>query len=498
MAVLPIGAVLDANPMIAPGERRVSAISDVTAAKAAEEKIRRSENEYQQIIDAIPQQIAALSPDGKLLYVNRSLLEYSGIRVDDLAEGTSRFFCPDDLERIEEERRRGLEAGMPFELETRARRHDGQYRWYLIQYKPLRDEEGRVARWYATGTDIDDRKRAEEQIKNENQALRAEVSSASMFEEIVGLSKAIKTVVQQVARVAPTDSTVLITGETGTGKELVARAIHKRSARSARPFVAVNCAAIPASLVASELFGHERGAFTGALQRRQGKFELADGGTIFLDEVGELPPDTQVALLRVLQEREVERVGGSRPIRVNVRVIAATNRDPQSAIAERAFRSDLFYRLNVFPIEMPPLRERPTDIPLLVEYFVHRFSKRAGKKITGISSKTLELLQLYPWPGNIRELQNVIERAVIVSDGERLAVDARWIAGRSTQSPVSEQSLGDALVARERAMIEAALAETKGRVSGPSGAAVRLGLPRSTLESKIRALSLNKHSFKTH
>ena len=389
---------------------------------------------------------------------------------------------------------------MPFELETRVRRHDGQYRWYLIQYKPLRDEEGRVARWYATGTDIDDRKRAEEQMKSENQALRNEISSASMFEEIVGLSKAIKTVVQAVARVAPTDSTVLITGETGTGKELVARAVHKRSARSARPFVAVNCAAIPASLVASELFGHERGAFTGALQRRQGKFELADKGTIFLDEVGELPSDAQVALLRVLQEREVERVGGSRPIPVDVRVIAATNRDLQAAIAERAFRSDLFYRLNVFPVEMPPLRERPADIRLLVEYFVHRLSKRAGKKITGISNETLDLLESYPWPGNIRELQNVIERAVIVSDGERLTVDSRWLAGRSTQSPESKPPLGDALVARERerATIEAALAEAKGRVSGPSGAAAKLGIPRSTLESKIRSLGLNKHRFKAN
>jgi len=473
----------------------VGAISDVTATKTAEEKIRRSENEYRQIIDAIPQHIAALSPAGNLLYANKSLVEYSGIHVDDPAEGTPLFFCPDDLERIEDEGRRALEAGVPFELETRVRRHDGQYRWYLIQHKPLLNEEGRVARWYATGTDIDDRKRDEEQIKNENQVLRDEISSACMFEEIVGQSTAIRTLVQQVARVAPTDSTVLITGETGTGKELVARAIHKRSARSARPFVAVNCAAIPPSLIASELFGHERGAFTGALQRRQGKFALADGGTIFLDEVGELPLETQVALLRVLQEREIERVGGSRPIPVDVRVVAATNRDLHAAIAERVFRSDLFYRLNVFPVEMPPLRERPADIRLLVEYFVHRFSKRAGKKITDISNKTLELLQSYPWPGNVRELQNVIERAVIVSDGERLTVDARWLAG-STQSPTSAPSLDDALVMRERAMIEEALAETKGRVSGPFGAAAKLGLPRSTLESKIRSLGLNKHRFK--
>lgn len=511
MAVLPIGALLDANPIASGGRRagatpademRLAAPSEnrllIDAARAAEERFRRSESEYGQILDAIPQKIAVVSPGGKYLYVNKTLLEYFGMQTGDAVEGPSQCLSPDDVERIMEERRRGLEGGMPFEMEARYRRYDGQYRWHLIKHMPLRDEEGRVLRWYGSGTDIDDRKRVEEQTKNENQALRAEISSASMFEEIVGRSKAITTVVQEVGRVAPTESTVLITGETGTGKELVARAIHKRSARSARPFVAVNCAAIPASLVASELFGHERGAFTGALQRRQGKFELADGGTLFLDEVGELSPDTQAALLRVLQEREVERVGGSRPIRVNVRVIAATNRDLQAAIAERAFRSDLFYRLNVFPVEMPPLRERPTDIPLLVEYFVHRFSKRAGKRFTGISGKTLELLQSYPWPGNIRELQNVIERAVIVSDGERLAVDPRWMAGRSAQSPSSKLPLGDALVARERerAMIEAALGETRGRVSGPSGAAARLGIPRSTLESKIRSHGLNKYRFK--
>ena len=424
-------------------------LTDIDDLKRAQMKLRQDEEEFRQIADASPQAIIVFSADGRLLYANRFSLEYSGLSQEDFRGGgwRERIYHPDDIENFNDERRKGLALGAPFESELRILRADGQYRWSRIRYNPLLDHDGNVTRWYATRTDIDDRKRAEEQMKNENQALRDEISSASMFEEIVGLSKAIKTVVQEVARVAPTDSTVLITGETGTGKELVARAIHKRSARSARPFVAVNCAAIPVSLIASELFGHERGAFTGALQRRQGKFELADGGTIFLDEVGELPSDTQVALLRVLQEREFERVGGSRPIRVDVRVIAATNRDLQAAIAERAFRSDLFYRLNVFPVEMPPLRERPTDIPLLVEYFVHRFSKRAGKKITGISSNTLDLLQSYPWPGNIRELQNVIERAVIVSDGERLTVDSRWLAGRSTQSPASKQPLGDALVA---------------------------------------------------
>ncbi len=303
---------------------------------------------------------------------------------------------------------------------------------------------------------------------------------------------------QQVAKVAPTDSTVLITGETGTGKELIARAIHRRSARSTRAFVTVNCAAVPPSLIASELFGHERGAFTGALQRRQGKFELADAGTIFLDEVGELPPDTQMALLRVLQEREFERVGGSRPIKVDVRVIAATNRDLQTAVAEKAFRADLFYRLNVFPVEVPSLRQRRSDVPLLVEYFVHRYAKRAGKKIDGISDQSLDLLRDYPWPGNIRELQNVIERAVIVSDTNTLTIDERWLVRQHVVESSARTPLDDELTAHERSRVEAALAASKGRVSGPTGAAARLGVPRSTLESKIRSLKVDKHRFRSN
>jgi formate hydrogenlyase transcriptional activator len=474
--------------------------TDIDDLKQAQMKLRQDEKELRQMTDATQLPIIVFSAEGRLLYANRFSLTYGGLSLEDFQRDgwRERVYHPDDIDAFADARREGLARIAPFESEVRIRRAaDGTYRWFLIRYNPLLDDDGNVTRWYTTGSDIDDLKRAKEQAKNENAALRDEISSASMFEEIVGSSAPIRTVLQQVARVAPTDSTVLVTGETGTGKELVARAIHKRSARSARPFVAVNCAAVPASLIASELFGHERGAFTGALQRRQGKFELADGGTLFLDEVGELPADTQVALLRVLQEREFERVGGSRPIRIDVRVIAATNRDLQTAIAERAFRSDLFYRLNVFPVEMPPLHERPTDIPILVEYFAHRLSKRAGKKITGISSQTLDLLQSYPWPGNIRELQNVIERAVIVSDGELLTVDSRWLAGRSTQPPASKQPLGDTLGERERAMIEAALVEAKGRVSGPSGAAAKLGIPRSTLESKIRSLGLNKNRFKT-
>jgi formate hydrogenlyase transcriptional activator len=473
--------------------------TDIDDLKQAQMKLRQDERELRQMADATQLPIIVFSAEGRLLYANRFSLTYGGLSLEDFQHDgwRERVYHPDDIAAFADARREGLARGAAFESEVRIRRAaDGQYRWFLIRYNPLLDDDGNVTRWYATGADIDDLKRAEAQVKNEIAALRDQISSASMFEEIVGSSAPIRTVLQQVARVAPTDSTVLITGDTGTGKELVARAIHKRSTRSARPFVAVNCAAVPASLIASELFGHERGAFTGAVQRRQGKFELADGGTLFLDEVGELPADTQVALLRVLQEREFERVGGSRPIRIDVRVIAATNRDLQTAIAERAFRSDLFYRLNVFPVEIPPLHERPTDIPILVEYFVHRLSKRAGKKITGIRGETLELLQSYPWPGNIRELQNVVERAVIVSDGDVLTVDSRWLAGRSTPSPASKQPLGDALGDRERAMIEGALAETKGRVSGPSGAAAKLGLPRSTLESKIRSLGLNKNRFK--
>jgi len=338
-----------------------------------------------------------------------------------------------------------------------------------------------------------------DQLQKENLALREEVDRTSMFEEIVGTSPALRRVLSSIAQVAPTDSTVLITGETGTGKELVARAIHKHSARAGRPFVSVNCAATPPALIASELFGHERGAFTGAVGRREGRFELAAGGTLFLDEVGELPPETQVALLRVLQEREFERVGGDRPIRTDVRVIAATNRDLDTALAEKTFRTDLFYRLNVFPLDVPALRERRSDIPLLVEHFTQRFGARAGKRITRIQKAVLDALQLYDWPGNIRELQNLIERAVIVSEEPALRVDPRWLSGVSTapvMSVATHSPPGLSLVEHERSFIEAALQVAKGRVSGPFGAATQLGMPASTLESKIKSLKIDKRRFK--
>jgi len=345
---------------------------------------------------------------------------------------------------------------------------------------------------------IADPKQSEERLKHENVTLREEGNKASTCDEIVGTSSPLQKVLSLVSKVAPTDATVLVTGETGTGKELVARAIHRRSRRSSRAFVSVNCAAIPRDLIASELFGHEKGSFTGALQRRLGRFELAEGGTIFLDEVGELPLETQIALLRVLQEHEFERVGGTRSIQTNIRVIAATNRNLQAAIATGTFRSDLFYRLNVFPIDMPPLRERREDIPVLVEYFIDRRARNVGKDIRGIDKKSLDLLQSYPWPGNIRELQNVIERSVIMCETENFSVDETWLAQQPVASEAkSQSSFSQKLAAQEKEMIESALRESEGRVFGPSGAAAKLGISRSTLESKIRSLRISKNRFKS-
>ncbi len=473
-------------------------LSDITERKRAEEKIRQDERELRQIVEAIPMLIIVMAPDGSYLYANERLLEYTGHTQEDVVAGDfrARVFHPDDVERLRNDRQQALARGVPFEMEQRVRRKDGQYRWFLTRLNPLKDEQGDVIRWYATGTDIHDRKQAEERVQKENIALREEIDKTSMFEEIVGTSPALQKVLSRVSKVAPTDSTVLITGETGTGKELIARAIHKRSQRSARAFVSVNCAATPPSLIASELFGHEKGAFTGALQRRLGRFELAEGGTIFLDEIGELPMETQIALLRVLQEHAFERVGGSQTIRADVRVIAATNRDLQAAITQGTFRRDLFYRINVFPIEMPALRERKEDIPMLVEYFIDRYASAAGKKIRSIDKRTLALFQSYPWPGNIRELQNVIERSVILSEMETFSVDESWLSPASVPTLPARRPLSRKLVDQEKETIEAALAESKGKVSGPTGAAAKLGMPPSTLDSKIKALKINKYRFK--
>ncbi len=473
--------------------------TDIEDRKRAEEKLRQEERELRQITDAIPHNIVVMEPDGTRLYANRTFHEYTGLKPEEVHSDSfhAEKVHPDDLERLNNERQTGLQRGEPFEIESRARGKDGRYRWFIVRYSPFRDEQGRLVRWYATGTDIDDRKRREERTQNENLVLREEIERSSMFEEIVGSSEGLRQVLTQVSKVAPTDSTVLILGETGTGKELIARAIHNLSKRSTRAFIGVNCAAIQPALVASELFGHEKGSFTGAFQRRLGRFESADGGTIFLDEVGELPSETQVALLRVLQEREFERVGGSQTVQVDVRVLAATNADLGAAVAEGAFRQDLFYRLNVFPIRIPALRERVDDISLLVEYLIDRYAQTAGKKFRTIDKGTLELFQTYDWPGNVRELQNVIERAVILSDGETFSVDETWLTPVTPKTAASSVPLVANLIDHEKEMIESALREAEGLVSGPTGAATKLGIPRQTLESKIRKLGINRHRFKT-
>ena len=476
----------------------LGALSDVTRSRLAEEQLRQDERELRRITDAIPQIIGVLAPDGTILYANEVMLDYTGHTREDIkaADFRARIFHPDDLERLRDTRERSLARGEPFELELRARRKDGQYRWFLVRYNPLRDDGGNIIRWYATGTDIEDRKQSEERVQKENLALREEIDRSSMFEEIVGSSEPLRAVLTQVTKVALADSTVLILGETGTGKELIARAIHKRSARAPRAFICVNCAAIPPSLIASELFGHEKGAFTGALQRRLGRFEAAEGGTIFLDEVGEFPPETQIALLRVLQERQIERVGGNQSIAVDVRVLAATNRNLKSLATAGAFRQDLFYRLNVFPIEVPPLRERADDISLLVEYFIERYAKASGKRFRNINKKTLELFHRYQWPGNIRELQNVIERAVILSDSDTFSIDETWLRRELPLSRGPAVPFAGTLLSHERQMIETALAASHGRIAGPVGAAAKLGIPRQTLESKIKRLGIEAHRFK--
>ena len=476
-----------------PGGRQ-AVVQDISERKRAEEALRQHAKELQQVIDVAPLHMFLWEADGSGSYGNLTSADYFGtIPPKAPMEFLDVVTHPEDVGQLKEGIRTAMASGASFSMEARMRRHDGEYRWFVYEIRPLRNEADQITRWCGTRIDIDDRKRKGERAEKENLVLREEIDKASMFEEIVGASPALQAVLARLSRVAKSDTTVLITGETGTGKELIARAIHKRSPRASRAFVSVNCAAIPRDLIASELFGHEKGAFTGALQRRLGRFELAEGGTIFLDEIGELNAETQVTLLRVLQEREFERVGGTTPIRANVRVIAATHRDLPASIAAGTFRSDLYYRINVFPIEVPPLRKRKEDIHLLVGYFIDRYASKSGKKIMSIDKRTMESLQSYPWPGNIRELQNVIERSVIVSDTDEFVVDESWLSHESG----SVRPLAEDLEDQERERIEAALRQCKGRVSGPTGAAVALSMPASTLDSKIKALKIDKRRYQS-
>jgi len=487
-------------------------LTDIHARKDTEDRLRRSEADLleAQRLSHAGSWRHELASDS--FTVSPEVLRIRGVTSADPLSTIDRMYSgihPDDRSRVKNTYEAAQRQKGEFDAEYRIVLSDGTIKHLHTIGHPVLNESGDVVEYIGTGMDVteqrqaqaaleqafDEIKRLKDRLQDENLALREELDQASMFEEIVGASAALKTVLSHVSKVAPTDSTVLISGETGTGKELIARAIHKHSRRAERAFVSLNCAATPPSLIASELFGHEKGAFTGAVQQRRGRFELAHSGTIFLDEIGEIPLDTQVVLLRVLQERQIERVGGSRAIPVDVRVIAASNRDLPAAIAAGSFRSDLFYRLNVFPIHVPALRQRPDDIPILVEYFVKRFAEKMAKRIRRIEKRTLELCERYQWPGNIRELQNIVERSVILCGGETFSIDEAWLSSQLPLRPDGSSPLPHALQGQEKEMIEAALAKSQGRVAGPRGAAAKLGIPPSTLESKIKQLKIEKSKF---
>jgi PAS domain S-box-containing protein len=499
-------AVFDERPM--PEEPRRLFTFRVFAARAAaelarlraEKRLRESEERYRDLYEEAPNAYVALGLDGRLLSVNRRATQLLGLGAGELvgsalldhfadsAAGKPRARAALDRLRADEE-----VGGAEMEM----RRRDGAPLWVSLWLKPQRGADGAVLSGRSIWVDVTARVLAEAEqarLRAQNLYLQEEIQSAHNFEEIVGQSPALRAVLDNVARVAPTDATVLITGETGTGKELIAHAVHSRSRRKGRPLIKINCAALPAGLVESELFGHEKGAFTGAIARRLGRFELADGGTIFLDEVGELPPEAQVKLLRVLQERELDRVGGTAPIPVDVRILAATNRDLLRAVREKTFREDLYYRLSVFPLTLPPLRERAEDLALLVPFLVAKFAGRVGKRVDGVSRATMQRLQAYRWPGNVRELENVLERAVILANGPTLEIEADVLPAGPPPAAGAEGPAGARLEEVEAHHIRGVLAQAGWVIDGPRGAARALGLHPNTLRSRMKKLGITRPS----
>jgi PAS domain S-box-containing protein len=504
-------AVLHTAPMTpSPDDLVVLRIFAARAGTELERKrtgdaLRESQLRYSTMAETVPEVLFTAGPDGACDYVSRRFTDYTGLTAPEcLGDGWLSAIHTDDRSRTVAMWDRSVGTGEPFEIEYRLRRADGEYRWFRARAVPMQPDEDAASRWFGVATDIDDSKRAEESLRaalaevrrlkdrleTENVYLQEQIETEHGFEEIVGRSPALRRVLTQVEQVAPGDTTVLITGETGTGKELLARAIHKLSPRRDRALITVNCGAISPGLVESELFGHEKGAFTGAVGRRIGRFEVADGGTLFLDEIGDLPLDAQVKLLRVLQEGEIERVGGLKPIKVDVRMIAATHRDLDALVREGRFRADLFYRLNVFPIHNPALRERPDDIAELVRYFVLKYAAKLGKRIEAVPKAVHDRLSAYPWPGNVRELANVIERSVILSRGSALQIDS--LLPDSAPPTVGPVEPAPTLEEMQRRHIIDVLEQTGWRVSGPKGAALLLGLKPTTLEARMKRLGVRR------
>lgn len=476
--------------------------NDLTERIAHQRALLESEERFRDLADTAPVMIWIDDPDSECTYVNKRFTDFTGrSEEEELGQGWMQGIHPDDYDAIFETYTTKVNQRQAFDMEYRLRRHDGEYRWILDCGVPRFSDDGVFLGYVGSCLDITERKESEvelqtahtelHQLKNqleaENIYLQQELQLDHKFGEIVGQSDAIKYVLFKITQVAPTDSTVLITGETGTGKELVARAIHGASSRGDRPLIKVNLAALSPTLIESELFGHEKGAFTGAVGRKQGRFELANGGTLFLDEIGELPPELQAKLLRAIQENEFERIGGSKTIKVDVRIIAATNRNLKLEVEQGAFREDLWYRLNVYPITVPPLRQRKEDIPILVEHFVSTYAKKSGKTISSVSPRAMQSLQAHAWPGNVRELANVIERAVIHTPGSVLQiVDHFEQLAPDTLPPT--QTLEEV----ERDYIIRTLENTGWRIEGPFGAAKILGLNPSTLRTRMAKLGIQR------